>query len=108
MSLMSVHGEESELMNRLLDIVHSDAKLYLVFEFLDMDLKKYMDSVGDKDGLGPPIVKVSHICSKNHDHQLMSRNSPINSSKACTTATPTASCTVTSNLRICSSTRPVT
>jgi cyclin-dependent kinase len=46
------------LLVRLLDIVHSDAKLYLVFEFLDLDLKKYMDSVGDKDGLGPPMVKV--------------------------------------------------
>ena len=43
---------------RLLDIVHSDAKLYLVFEFLDLDLKRYMDSIGDKDGLGPTMVKV--------------------------------------------------
>lgn len=46
-------------MFRLLDIVHSDSKLYLVMEFLDMDLKKYMDTVGDKDGLGPNMVKVS-------------------------------------------------
>lgn len=48
-------------MCRLLDIVHSEAKLYLVFEFLDMDLKKYMDKVekvGDGEGLGPDIVKV--------------------------------------------------
>jgi hypothetical protein len=44
---------------RLLDIVHSDTKLYLVFEFLDMDLKRYMDKVGDGDGMGPDIVKVS-------------------------------------------------
>lgn len=29
----------------LLDVVHSEAKLYLVFEYLDQDLKKYMDSV---------------------------------------------------------------
>lgn len=45
---------------RLLDIVHSEAKLYLVFEFLDLDLKKYMDKVekvGDGEGLGPDIVK---------------------------------------------------
>ncbi|KAI9632435.1 kinase-like domain-containing protein [Dioszegia hungarica] len=42
---------------KLLDIVHSDSKLYLVMEFLDMDLKKYMDTVGDKDGLGPNMVK---------------------------------------------------
>lgn len=45
---------------RLLDIIHSDAKLYLVFEFLDSDLKRYMDTIGDKDGLGPPMVKVSN------------------------------------------------
>lgn len=33
--------------------------MYLVFEFLDMDLKRYMDKVGDGDGMGPDIVKVS-------------------------------------------------
>lgn len=48
---------------RLLDIVHSEAKLYLVFEFLDMDLKKYMDTIGEKDGLGPDMVKVKMLCS---------------------------------------------
>lgn len=43
----------------LRDIVHSEAKLYLVFEFLDMDLKKYMDTIGSEaDGLGPALVKV--------------------------------------------------
>ncbi|ORY92785.1 cyclin-dependent kinase 2 [Leucosporidium creatinivorum] len=42
---------------RLFDIVHSDTKLYLVFEFLDMDLKRYMDKVGDGEGMGPDIVK---------------------------------------------------
>jgi len=30
---------------RLLDVLHSENKLYLVFEFLDQDLKRYMDSV---------------------------------------------------------------
>merc|ERR1719198_2746135 len=28
---------------RLLEVFHSENKLYLVFEFLDQDLKKYMD-----------------------------------------------------------------
>ncbi|BGP32051.1 Cyclin-dependent kinase catalytic subunit [Rhodotorula toruloides] len=42
---------------RLLDITHHDTKLYLVFEFLDLDLKRYMDKVGDGDGMGPEIVK---------------------------------------------------
>ena len=52
-------GFELNDWDRLLDIVHSDAKLYLVFEFLDLDLKKYMDTIGDKDGLGPNMVRVS-------------------------------------------------
>ncbi|KAJ1821996.1 Cyclin-dependent kinase catalytic subunit [Coemansia sp. RSA 2675] len=41
---------------RLLDIVYSAAKLYLVFEFLDLDLKKYMDTVGP-GGLTPDQIK---------------------------------------------------
>jgi hypothetical protein len=56
------HADLHKYHTRLLDIVHSEAKLYLVFEFLDMDLKKYMDKVekvGDGEGLGPDIVKVS-------------------------------------------------
>ncbi|QPG94502.1 Cell division control protein 2 [Epichloe festucae Fl1] len=36
---------------RLLNIVHSDGhKLYLVFEFLDLDLKKYMEALPISDG----------------------------------------------------------
>ncbi|KZS86863.1 Pkinase-domain-containing protein [Sistotremastrum niveocremeum HHB9708] len=43
---------------RLLEIVHADQKLYLVFEFLDMDLKRYMDN-GTKEGkpITPEITK---------------------------------------------------
>lgn len=53
---------------RLYDIVHSESKLYLVFEFLDMDLKKYMDNVANANsndktasslGLGKDMVRVS-------------------------------------------------
>lgn len=39
---------------RLLDVVHSNQKLYLVFEFLEQDLKKYLDSVS---GLPLKLVK---------------------------------------------------
>lgn len=35
--------------DRLLDIVHADQKLYLVFEFLDVDLKRYMEA-GNSQG----------------------------------------------------------
>lgn len=40
---------------RLLEVIHSENRLYLVFEFLDMDLKKHMDVV--KDGLTMPTIK---------------------------------------------------
>ncbi|XP_046404222.1 cyclin-dependent kinase 2-like isoform X1 [Ischnura elegans] len=39
----------------LLDVVHADKKLYLVFEFLTQDLKKFLDS--SKDLLPPELVK---------------------------------------------------
>ena len=32
------------LARRLHDVVHDDKKLYLVFEYLDLDLKKHMDT----------------------------------------------------------------
>lgn len=42
----------------LFNIVHSDShKLYLVFEFLDLDLKKYMESIPKGEGLGADMVK---------------------------------------------------
>ncbi len=42
----------------LKDVIHSDNRLYLVFEFLDLDLKKHMDTNPDlcKDHR---VVKVS-------------------------------------------------
>jgi len=40
---------------KLLDIVHSESKLYLVFEFLDMDLRKYMETT-DQKGMSPEII----------------------------------------------------
>lgn len=42
---------------RLHEIIHQESRLYLVFEFLDLDLKKYMDNVANQpEGLGPEIV----------------------------------------------------
>lgn len=47
---------------RLLDIVHADAKLYLVFEFLDVDLKRYIEN-GNRSGtpLSLDLTKVSRF-----------------------------------------------
>lgn len=41
---------------RLYDVVHSEKKLTLVFEYLDQDLKKYLDNAGDS-GLDPATIK---------------------------------------------------
>ncbi|OMJ93521.1 hypothetical protein SteCoe_3497 [Stentor coeruleus] len=40
---------------QLKDVVHDETKLYLIFEYLDQDLKKYMNVVGT--GLPPHTVK---------------------------------------------------
>lgn len=42
---------------RLLDVVHREKKLYLVFEFLSQDLKKFMDSTPASE-LPLHVVKV--------------------------------------------------
>jgi hypothetical protein len=40
------------------DVLMQEAKLYLIFEFLTMDLKKYMDTNVPKDGqMDPKLVK---------------------------------------------------
>ncbi len=58
---------------RLQDIVHNDVKLYLIFEFLDLDLKKYMDTTGPV-GLAPELIKVSDLsffyCFRTRDAHL--------------------------------------
>jgi len=45
---------------RLEDVVHSDKKLYLVFEYLDLDLKKHMDS-HPNFGANHQLVKVKPV-----------------------------------------------
>ena len=37
---------------------HSEGRLYLVFEWVDKDLKKYMDSVPEKEGMKMSLIKV--------------------------------------------------
>lgn len=39
------------------DVIHTENKLMLVFEYMDKDLKKYMDTTGDHGKLKPPIIK---------------------------------------------------
>lgn len=64
----------------LYNIVHSDShKLYLVFEFLDLDLKKYMESIPAGEGLGLPMVKrfMSQLIKGTkycHSHRILHRD----------------------------------
>ncbi len=41
----------------LYDVIHTENKLTLVFEYMDKDLKKYMESHGNNGSLNPKIVK---------------------------------------------------
>ncbi|KZT03064.1 Pkinase-domain-containing protein [Laetiporus sulphureus 93-53] len=65
---------------RLLDIVHVDTKLFLVFEFLDVDLKRYLEQ-GNKMGnpITPDIVKkftyqLSSGLLYCHSHRILHRD----------------------------------
>ena len=44
---------------RLEDVLMQENRLYLVFEFLSMDLKKYMDSIPNGNVMEPMLVKVN-------------------------------------------------
>lgn len=44
---------------QLKDVIHSNKKLLLVFEYVDYDLKKFMSMVNREKGMDPMIVKVS-------------------------------------------------
>ncbi|EPY49869.1 CMGC/CDK/CDK5 protein kinase Pef1 [Schizosaccharomyces cryophilus OY26] len=41
----------------LIDVLHTDNKLMLVFEYMEKDLKKYMDAYGNQGALSPSEVK---------------------------------------------------
>ncbi|XP_034041285.1 cyclin-dependent kinase 1 [Thalassophryne amazonica] len=42
---------------RLLDVLMQESRLYLIFEFLSMDLKKYLDSIPSGQSTDPMLVK---------------------------------------------------
>ena len=39
------------------DVIHTENKLMLVFEYMDRDLKRYMDSYGERGMLKPHVIK---------------------------------------------------
>ncbi|RHZ61897.1 hypothetical protein Glove_345g65 [Diversispora epigaea] len=42
---------------KLKDVIHTESRLMLVFEYMDQDLKKYMDTHGNHGALEPNIIK---------------------------------------------------
>lgn len=42
---------------RLHDVIHTETKLILIFEFCDQDLKRYMDTHGERGALDPNTVR---------------------------------------------------
>jgi len=42
---------------RLHDVIHTETKLVLIFEYCEQDLKKYMDQNGDRGALPPETVR---------------------------------------------------
>lgn len=40
------------------EVIHNGKELYLVFEFMNMDLKKYFDSLPRDNSMDPMLVKV--------------------------------------------------
>jgi len=42
---------------RLHDVIHTETKLVLIFEYCDRDLKKYMDAHGERGALDPVTVR---------------------------------------------------
>lgn len=49
---------ESILSSRLRDVILTDARLYLIFEYLSMDLKKYFDCLGEGEDMESGLIKV--------------------------------------------------
>jgi len=45
---------------RLRDVILTDARLYLIFEYLAMDLKKYLDCLGENEDMDASLIRVKH------------------------------------------------
>lgn len=51
----------SILFSSLQDVLMQDSRLYLIFEFLSMDLKKYLDSIPPGQFMDSSLVKVRSL-----------------------------------------------
>ncbi|CAG8479210.1 5934_t:CDS:2 [Diversispora eburnea] len=59
---------------KLLDIVSQENKLYLVFEFLTMDLKKFIKAIPKKHTMDPLIIKLVDGTMFLHMHRIFHRD----------------------------------
>lgn len=46
---------------RLRDVILTDARLYLIFEYLAMDLKKYLDCLGENEDMDVNLIRVNRF-----------------------------------------------
>jgi len=61
----------------LIDVIHTNRKLYLVFEFIDMDLRKFMDSTVDpmpEDLVRSYIWQLLQGVAYCHSHRVLHRD----------------------------------
>lgn len=71
---------KNENIVRLFDIVHADQKLYLVFEFLDVDLKRFIETGNqNRSPITPALVKkFTHQLNSGllycHGHRILHRD----------------------------------
>ncbi|MFQ6619012.1 hypothetical protein Gotur_001397, partial [Gossypium turneri] len=73
-----VSFSDCTLGDRLQDVVHSEKRLYLVFEYLDLDLKKHMDSCPEF-GKDPRMIKtflyqILRGVAYCHSHRVLHRD----------------------------------
>jgi serine/threonine protein kinase len=62
---------------RLLEVVHSENKLYLIFEFLDQDLKRYMDKMAagfDRQLVKSYMYQIVKALAFCHSHRVLHRD----------------------------------
>ncbi|KAJ3333762.1 Cyclin-dependent kinase catalytic subunit [Gonapodya sp. JEL0774] len=66
--LQELRRANSQNVVQLLETVHNDAKLYLIFEYLDMDLKRFMDK--QERDINPDLIKVRVDADSHVSHAL--------------------------------------
>lgn len=55
---------------RLRDVILTDARLYLIFEYLEMDLKKYFDCLGDHRDMDVALIRVNQLRTSASSNQF--------------------------------------